>query len=251
MAMTSPDIENEDEDNERVQRLVDILLLRQQRIIAEKVLDESTADPTRLEANEDTPVEDASLLNEVSELEKCLVLLEKERRKRLTKHTNTSERSTDRSVELSSNITQSLEDDRDHSSLTDNGNGSLLIELYSSSTHTNDFPSGSQKIGRFEIVRELGRGGLGVVLLANDPLLHRQVALKVPRPEALFTPSLRQRFQREAMAAARLTHPGIVPVYEVGEAGPIQYIAAAFIEGKAWRHGSMNSADRLIRETLL
>lgn len=90
---------------------------------------------------------------------------------------------------------------------------------------------GPFQIGRFEIERELGRGGLGVVLLAHDPVLRRQVALKVPRPEALLTPDLRKRFQREAQAAARLTHPHIVPVYEVGEAGAVCFIAAEYVAG--------------------
>ncbi len=59
----------------------------------------------------------------------------------------------------------------------------------------------------------------------------RQVALKVPRPEVLVTPEVRRRFLREAEAASRLDHPHIVPVYEVGEEGPICYIASAYCEG--------------------
>ena len=65
----------------------------------------------------------------------------------------------------------------------------------------------------------------------HDPLLERDVALKIPRPEALLTPGLRRRFAVEAQAAARLTHPNVVAVYEVGEAGPVCYIAAAFCDG--------------------
>ena len=87
------------------------------------------------------------------------------------------------------------------------------------------------KLDRFEIIRELGRGGLGIVFLAHDPLLGREVALKAPRPEALLSVELRQRFEREGKAAARLTHPNIVPVYEVGRAGLIHFIAAAYIAG--------------------
>ena len=95
-------------------------------------------------------------------------------------------------------------------------------------TATGDTP---RQIGRFEIIRELGRGGLGVVFLARDPVLKRDVALKIPRPEALLTPDLRQRFTREAEAAARLTHPNLVSVFEVGEAGPVCYIATAYCHG--------------------
>jgi WD40 repeat protein/tRNA A-37 threonylcarbamoyl transferase component Bud32 len=85
--------------------------------------------------------------------------------------------------------------------------------------------------GRFMIGRELGRGGFGVVFLAEDTLLKRPVALKLPRPETVADPSLRDRFLREARAAAGLQHPGIVPVYEAGEVGPVCYIAAAYCPG--------------------
>jgi eukaryotic-like serine/threonine-protein kinase len=69
------------------------------------------------------------------------------------------------------------------------------------------------------------------VFLAWDPVLHRRVALKVPRPEVLLAPAVKRRFLREAVAASRLDHPQIVPVYEVGEEGPICYIASAYCEG--------------------
>ncbi len=88
-----------------------------------------------------------------------------------------------------------------------------------------------KQFGRFSVVRELGRGGFGVVFLAEDSALGRRVALKVPRPEVLVTPEIRRRFLREAEAASRLDHPHIVPVYEVGEEGPICYIASAYCEG--------------------
>ena len=88
-----------------------------------------------------------------------------------------------------------------------------------------------EAFGRFSIVRELGRGGFGIVFLAEDTVLGRRVALKVPRPEVLVTPEFRRRFLREAEAASRLDHPHIVPVYEVGEEGPVCYIASAYCEG--------------------
>jgi WD40 repeat protein len=91
--------------------------------------------------------------------------------------------------------------------------------------------SPAQQFGRFQIERELGRGGCGVVFLAFDPTLRRRVALKLPRPEALASPELRARFVREAKATAGLDHPHIVPVYEAGEHGPVWYIASAYCEG--------------------
>ncbi len=93
------------------------------------------------------------------------------------------------------------------------------------------------RLGRFVIRRELGRGGYGVVFLAFDPRLGREVALKVPRPEAILHPELRARFQQEARAAAGLDHPNLVPVYETGEDGAICYIASAYCPGitlSAW-----------------
>ncbi len=88
------------------------------------------------------------------------------------------------------------------------------------------------RIGRFEIVRELGRGGFGLVLLAFDPILARPVALKIPRPEALISASARIRFEREARAAAILSHPGIVPLFETELEGPIQYAAFGYVAGE-------------------
>jgi len=92
-------------------------------------------------------------------------------------------------------------------------------------------PLSAGKFGRFELRRELGRGGFGVVFLAYDPKLRREVALKVPRVEVLANPEVKARFQLEARAAAGLDHPNIVHVYETGEVGPIGYIASAYCPG--------------------
>jgi len=86
-------------------------------------------------------------------------------------------------------------------------------------------------LGRFQIRRELGRGTFGIVYLAYDPGLGREVALKIPRTDALADPDQRHRFQREARAAAGLDHPNLVPVYEAGEVGPVCYIASAYCSG--------------------
>ena len=91
------------------------------------------------------------------------------------------------------------------------------------------------KFGRFRIERELGGGGLGVVFLAYDPSARRQVALKVPRPESLSNTDIQLRFLREAEAAARLNHQHIVSVFEVGQAGPICFIAAEYCSGPTLR----------------
>ena len=87
------------------------------------------------------------------------------------------------------------------------------------------------ELAHFVVRNELGRGSFGIVYLAYDTRLRREVALKVPRAEVLVTPELRSRFRHEAMAAAGLDHPNIVPVYEAGEAGPVCFIASAYCPG--------------------
>ena len=88
-----------------------------------------------------------------------------------------------------------------------------------------------QQLGRFQLRRLLGQGAFGMVFLAADPQLGRDVALKVPRPETLLTGELRERFVREARAAAGLDHPNLVPVYEASAVGPLCYIASAYCPG--------------------
>ena len=94
-----------------------------------------------------------------------------------------------------------------------------------------------QRIGRFEIIEQLGQGGYGLVFLAYDTELDRQVALKVPRPESIMTVELRTRFLREGKAAGLLNHPNIVPVFEVGRAGAVCYLVSRYVDGiplSAW-----------------
>ncbi len=74
---------------------------------------------------------------------------------------------------------------------------------------------GTRLADRYEIVGELGRGGMGVVYRARDPLLDREVAIKVV-PPTMLTPDAELRFQREAQVVARMDHPAIVTVYDIG-----------------------------------
>ena len=85
--------------------------------------------------------------------------------------------------------------------------------------------SNVRRIGRFELREQIGVGGFGIVYRAWDPLTRRDVALKIPRVEALASVELQQRFEQEARAAARLDHPGIVQVLEAGFDGLLPYIA--------------------------
>lgn len=87
------------------------------------------------------------------------------------------------------------------------------------------------RIGRFQIEGVLGRGGFGIVFLAQDPELDRRVALKIPRLDAIIFHDGPARFLREAKAAALLGHPNIVTVYEAGQIGAILFIAFEWING--------------------
>ena len=86
-------------------------------------------------------------------------------------------------------------------------------------------------IGRFEIRRRLGMGGFGVVFLAYDPAIDREVALKVPRVETLINEQTRARFVRESRNAAMVSHPHVATIYEAGTVGPICYIVSEFCRG--------------------
>jgi serine/threonine protein kinase len=89
-----------------------------------------------------------------------------------------------------------------------------------------------KRLGDFEIVREIGRGGMGVVYEARQISLHRRVALKVLPFAALFDSRQIARFRNEAQAAAQLHHPNIVPVYAVGTDRGVHYYAMQLINGQ-------------------
>ena len=89
-----------------------------------------------------------------------------------------------------------------------------------------------ERLGDYRILREVGRGGMGVVYEAEQESLGRHVALKVLLMHALHDPRQLQRFQREARAAARLHHTNIVPVFGVGEHDGLHYYVMQFITGQ-------------------
>jgi tetratricopeptide (TPR) repeat protein len=89
-----------------------------------------------------------------------------------------------------------------------------------------------RQLGEYRIVREIGRGGMGVVYEAEQESLGRRVALKVLPPGALADARQVERFQREARAAARLHHTNIVPVFGVGEDNGTHYYVMQYIEGR-------------------
>ena len=91
--------------------------------------------------------------------------------------------------------------------------------------------STARSFGKFEILAELGQGAMGKVYHAHDPILERPVALKMVSPALLTGKDTLARFQREARAAARLQHPNIVTIYEIGEVDGTRYIAMEYVDG--------------------
>ncbi|MCI0555881.1 MAG: protein kinase [Anaerolineae bacterium] len=86
-------------------------------------------------------------------------------------------------------------------------------------------------IGRYEVMQELGQGGMAIVYLARDPYIKRQVAVKVLPRQFTFDPQFRARFQREAEVIATLEHPSIVPVYDFGEHEDQPFIVMRYMPG--------------------
>lgn len=110
--------------------------------------------------------------------------------------------------------------------------------------------------GRFSLVREIGRGGMGVVFAARDLTLERPVAIKLLPPALASSEELRRRFLREARTAAGLSHPHIVPIHSVEERDGLVYFVMALVEGESLgqrirRAGPLPVAEamRVVQET--
>ena len=111
-----------------------------------------------------------------------------------------------------------------------------------------------ERLGRYEIIKELGRGGMGTVYTARDPKIDRVVAIKtisMVGQSRADEEEFRQRFFREAQAAGALSHPGIVTIYDVGEgkATKTTFIVMEYVEGKTL--GELAQGERLPLETAL
>jgi serine/threonine-protein kinase len=111
-------------------------------------------------------------------------------------------------------------------------------------------------LGRYEVIKELGKGAMGTVFLGRDPKINRQVAIKTLRfddPDLTDEDkqALRDRFFREAESAGRLNHPHIVNIYDAGEDQDIHYIAMELLDGadlKPWcTKGSLHSMNEVVR----
>lgn len=127
------------------------------------------------------------------------------------------------------------------------------IDHFRSSGSQADVPSpvqdGKRRVGRYEIVKELGQGAMGIVYQALDPNIQRTVALKVLRPDLTSDPEFKQRFQREARSAGGLNHPGIVTIFDAATQGDTSFLVMEYLEGQTLEQlikasGSL-SADRV------
>jgi serine/threonine-protein kinase len=109
--------------------------------------------------------------------------------------------------------------------------------------------------GRYSIDREIGRGGMGIVYLAREVHLDRLVAIKLLPPARATDPALREGFLREARLAAKLSHPHIIPIHAVDDAGGFVFYVMAYIDGETLSHrvrtrGPLTASDgvRMLRE---
>jgi eukaryotic-like serine/threonine-protein kinase len=121
--------------------------------------------------------------------------------------------------------------------------GSVGIGLVATST----VPSIGRQLGRYLVIEELGRGGMGVVLRAYDPKLQREVALKIVRADALEA-STQARLVREARAMARLNHPNVVAVYDV-ELGESVMVVMEYVPGttlRGWLEGETRAYAEIV-----
>ena len=106
-----------------------------------------------------------------------------------------------------------------------------------------------QQLGRYQIVREIGRGGMGVVYLAQDVSLDRPVALKLLPRHLTSDPNRLRRFEREARAASALNHPNILTIHEIAQSDGLHSIATEFIDGVTLRE-RIKSKELKLSETL-
>jgi len=105
-------------------------------------------------------------------------------------------------------------------------------------------------ISRYRVIEEVGRGGMGIVYKAEDPRLERHVAVKILPPKLLRKKEALRRFMREAKVAAKLDHPNIIPVYDVGEDNGIYYMVMEYLEGETLREWLESRSEIDIRSSL-
>ena len=104
-------------------------------------------------------------------------------------------------------------------------------------------------LGEYDIIGELGRGGMATVYLAHEIALDRKVAIKVMSPAVMLSPKMAERFKREARTAAALSHPNIVPIYAVRETDRLVYFVMKCLMGRPPSRRAPRSAGAWISST--
>ncbi len=107
------------------------------------------------------------------------------------------------------------------------------LHLLAGGPNTSGHDLAGKVLGEYQLIEELGRGGMGIVYSAHQQTLNRPVAVKLLPMAAMLEPKYLERFRNEARAAANLEHPNIVPVYTVGEEGGIHYYSMRWIDGSS------------------
>src|SRR4029453_16632611 len=109
--------------------------------------------------------------------------------------------------------------------------------------------SSGTKLGRYELLSQLGAGGMGEVYLAKDTKLDRKVALKILPVEVASNQQRMGRFEQEAKAASALNHPNILTIYEIDQTDSLHFIATEYVEGETLRQ-HMRDAPMKLGEVL-
>ena len=105
----------------------------------------------------------------------------------------------------------------------------------------------SRSISHYEILQKLGAGGMGEVYLANDTRLNRKVAIKLLAADSVGDAQAKKRLIREARAAAKIDHPNVCSIYEVGEENDQAFIVMQYVEGETLAHRIRHSSLELQR----
>ena len=136
--------------------------------------------------------------------------------------------------------------------------GTSVAGLCEAGSGVTDPGYSTEPLGDYRLIREVGRGGMGIVYEAEQISLGRRVALKVLPYAATMDPKQLQRFKNEAQAAAQLHHTNIVPVYAVGCERGVHFYAMQLIEGQnlavlvdEMRHGSLGLRVNVLKVTLV
>jgi serine/threonine-protein kinase len=107
----------------------------------------------------------------------------------------------------------------------------------------------SDKIGRYEIIHEIARGGMAIVYLAKDSYMQRHVAVKVLPRVFMHDPQFEKRFTREARVVASLEHPAIVPVYDFGYHGEQPFMVYRFMSGGTLKSKIQSEGAKSLKDT--